>query len=55
MRKGEVLVFCGWLSHQGRKSFEAGVVLELELVMYDRLVLAGLDQSCVGHAWSGVQ
>ena len=46
-----VLVFCGWSSHQGRKTFEAGVASELELVMYDRLVLRGLE----GQAWSGMQ
>ena len=42
--KGRLLVFCGWLSHQEKKKSEAVVVSELELVMYDRLVLTRLDQ-----------
>ena len=47
--------FCGWLDYQEKKNFGAVGGSELELVMYDRLVLTRVDQLSAGQAWSGVQ
>lgn len=42
------MVFCGGVKKRGNEKLEAVVDLELELVVYDSLVLTRLEQLCAG-------